>query len=66
MTEYIASIVKKILQTKILVLEELDKIDQCMYQMVLFVVRKSEVSLKIKIKTLLSIIQHILYFKLLV
>ena len=47
-------------------LEELDKIDQCMYQMVLFVVRKSEVSLKIKIKTLLRMIQHILCFKLLV
>ena len=37
----IASIVKKILQTKIKVFKKLNKIDHCFYQIVLFVTRKN-------------------------
>ena len=39
---------KKILQIEIQVLEKLNKIDQCFYQIVLFVVRKNQLLLKIK------------------
>ena len=41
------SFVKKILR-KNLMSENLNKIDQCLYQIVLFVVRKNKLSLKIK------------------
>ena len=44
----IASVGRKILRTKILLSEELNKIDKCFYQAVLFVVRKNQGSLKIK------------------
>ena len=33
---------KKILRTKLLALEELDKIDLCLYQILLFVVRENQ------------------------
>ena len=39
---------KKILQTKIQMSEKLNKIDRCFYQVVLFVVRKNQGSLKMK------------------
>ena len=44
----IMSVVRKILRTKIQVSEKLNKIDQCFYQIVLFMGRKNQGSLKIE------------------
>ena len=41
------SVVRKILQTRTQVLEKLNKIDECFYQLVLVVARKNLVLLKI-------------------
>ena len=49
------SIVKKILRTKVQVLEKLNKIGKCFSQTVLFVVRKNQLLLKIKNSTILVI-----------
>ena len=46
--KYVVSVVRKILQTKILVAEELNKIDQCFYQIVVFFQKENQGSLKIK------------------
>ena len=46
--KHIVSVLRKTLQTKILVSEGLNKKDQCSYQIVLFVSRKAQGSLKIK------------------
>ena len=46
--EYIMSIVKKILGTKILVSGEINKIEKYFYQVVLFVAKKNIDSLKVK------------------
>ena len=42
------SVVRKIVWTKILESKELNKIDECLYQIALFVVRKNQGSLEIK------------------
>ena len=42
------SFVRKVLRKQTLVSEKLNKIDPCLYQVVLFVVRKNQGSLKIK------------------
>ena len=44
----IMSVVRKILRTKIHVSGKLNKIDQCFYQIVLFMGRKNQGSLKIE------------------
>ena len=41
------AVVRKIVQTKIQVSRKLNKIDQCFYQVVLYVVSKNQGSLKI-------------------
>ena len=48
MTPSCISCKKNVVQTKMLVSEELNKIDQCFYQIVLFVARKNRILLEMK------------------
>ena len=56
----ILSVVKDILLTKIQVSEKLTEIDQCFYEIVLFLASKNQLLLKIKNSTILVIFEMII------